>query len=64
MRGALERAGVEPGAVAAVWSSKTGLQIADDAEDKAIGRLFGEGTAVMAPKLKLGERWARAARWA
>ena len=55
MRGALERAGVEPGAVAAVWSSKTGLKIADDAEDKAIGRVFGEGTPVMAPKLKLGE---------
>ena len=55
MRGALERAGVEPDAVAAVWSSKTGLQMPDEAEDKAIGRVFGEGTPVMSPKLKLGE---------
>ena len=55
MSTALERAGVEPGSVAAVWSSKTGLTIADEAEDKAIARVFGDGTPVMAPKLKLGE---------
>jgi 3-oxoacyl-[acyl-carrier-protein] synthase II len=55
MRGALERAGVEPGSVAAVWSSKTGLSVPDEAEDKAIGRVFGQDTPVMAPKLKLGE---------
>lgn len=55
MRGALERAGVEPASVAAVWSSNTGLAVADKAEDKAIGEVFGDGTPVMAPKLKLGE---------
>ena len=55
MRAALERAGVEPGDVAAVWSSKTGLKIADEAEDKAIQRVLGDGAPTMAPKLLLGE---------
>jgi 3-oxoacyl-[acyl-carrier-protein] synthase II len=56
MRLALERGGVEPGSVKAVWSGKSGLGIADGAEDKAIGRLFGDaGVKVLAPKLLLGE---------
>jgi 3-oxoacyl-[acyl-carrier-protein] synthase II len=55
MRTALERAGVEPGDVAAVWAAKTGLRVADEAEDKAISRVFGDDVKVMAPKLKLGE---------
>jgi 3-oxoacyl-[acyl-carrier-protein] synthase II len=55
MRIALERAGVEPGQVAAVWTAKTGLAPADAAEDAAIDRLFGGDVPRMAPKLKLGE---------
>jgi 3-oxoacyl-[acyl-carrier-protein] synthase II len=55
MRIALERAGVEPGQVAAVWMAKTGLAAADGAEDAAVGRLFGDDVPRMAPKLKLGE---------
>src|SRR5918999_2067016 len=55
MRTALERAGVEPGEVAAVWAAKTGLRVADEAEEKAIGRVFGDDVKEIAPKLKLGE---------
>jgi 3-oxoacyl-[acyl-carrier-protein] synthase II len=56
MRLALERAGLEPDQVVAVWSARCGLEIADTAEDAAIGRLFGSGRPpVMAPKLSLGE---------
>ena len=55
MRIALERSGVEPGQVAAVWMAKTGLAAADGAEDAAVARVFGEDIPRMAPKLKLGE---------
>ncbi|MEJ7783961.1 MAG: beta-ketoacyl-[acyl-carrier-protein] synthase family protein [Solirubrobacteraceae bacterium] len=55
MRGALERAGVEPGEVAAVWANRCGLGIADEAEAKAIERVLGAEVPVMAPKLGLGE---------
>jgi 3-oxoacyl-[acyl-carrier-protein] synthase II len=55
MRGALERAGVEPGDVAAVWTAKTGLSVVDDAEDKAIGRVLGDDVPTFSPKLQLGE---------
>ena len=55
MRGALERAGVEPGDVAAVWATSCGLPIVDDAEAKAIERVFGDGAKVIAPKVGLGE---------
>ncbi len=55
MRGALERAGVEPGAVAAVWANRCGLTVADEAEAKAIERVLGSEVPVMAPKLLLGE---------
>ncbi len=56
MRTALERAGLAPGDVVAVWSTKCGLEVADAAEGAAIERLFdGSPPPVMAPKLKLGE---------
>ena len=55
MRVALERAGVEPGDVKAVWSAKSGLTVADEAEAKAIERVLGDDVKVIAPKLKLGE---------
>ena len=51
----IERAGVEPGQVAAVWMAKTGLTIADEAEDKAVERAFGGDVKTIAPKLLLGE---------
>ena len=55
MRVALERAGVEPGQVGAVWANRCGLTIADEAESKAIERLLGSNVRVIAPKLQLGE---------
>ncbi len=55
MRLALEQAGVEPGDVSAVWANASGFQIADEAEAQAIERVFGEGTTVHRPKIKLGE---------
>jgi 3-oxoacyl-[acyl-carrier-protein] synthase II len=55
MRGALERAGLQPKDVKAVWSSAAGYRPADEAEEKAIRRLFGEGMPVISPKRLLGE---------
>jgi 3-oxoacyl-[acyl-carrier-protein] synthase II len=55
MRIALERSGVDPGEIAAVLSSQTGLEVPDEAERKAIERVFGDGANVIAPKLTLGE---------
>jgi 3-oxoacyl-[acyl-carrier-protein] synthase II len=56
MRGALQRAGIEPSEVVAVWSAKSGLEVADTAEDAAIGRLFADKPPpVFAPKEKLGD---------
>ena len=55
MRTALERAGVDAGDVKAVWSAKTGLGMADEAESKAIERVLGADAVVLSPKLKLGE---------
>ena len=55
MRVALERGGVAAEDVKAVWSSQTGLTVADEAEKKAIERVLGDGAKVMAPKLRLGE---------
>jgi 3-oxoacyl-[acyl-carrier-protein] synthase II len=55
MRIALDRAGVAAADVAAVWSSRNGLQFADAAEAKAIDRVLGPGATVLAPKLLLGE---------
>ena len=55
MKTALERAGVEPGEVAAVWANRSGLEVADQAEAKAIERVLGPDVKVLAPKLRLGE---------
>ncbi len=55
MRGALRRAGVEAADVGCVWSGLTGHRVADRAELAAIERLFGDGVAVEAPRLALGE---------
>jgi 3-oxoacyl-[acyl-carrier-protein] synthase II len=55
MRLALERAGIAASNIAAVWASRCGLAVADDAEAKAIERLLGAEVKVNAPKLLLGE---------
>ncbi|HEX2232846.1 MAG TPA: beta-ketoacyl-[acyl-carrier-protein] synthase family protein [Thermoleophilaceae bacterium] len=55
MRTALERAGVEPGEVVAVWANRCGLEVADQAEARAIERALGADVKVLGPKLKLGE---------
>ena len=55
MRLALERAGVSPSDVVAVWANRNGLQVADEAEARAIERLLGPAVPVLAPKLLLGE---------
>jgi 3-oxoacyl-[acyl-carrier-protein] synthase II len=55
MRLALERAGLEPSDVGTIWATAAGLEVADDAEAKAIERVFGEGVEVAKPKLVLGE---------
>jgi len=54
---ALERAGVAPRDVVAVWGSATGLTVADRAEARAVARVFGADAPppVIAPKLALGE---------
>jgi 3-oxoacyl-[acyl-carrier-protein] synthase II len=55
MRQALERADVAAGDVVAVWANRNGLQVADEAEAKAIERLLGPDVPVLAPKLLFGE---------
>jgi 3-oxoacyl-[acyl-carrier-protein] synthase II len=55
IRLALERAGLEPAAITAVWSAASGLAPADAAEASAIGRVFGDGVRIVAPKRVLGE---------
>jgi 3-oxoacyl-[acyl-carrier-protein] synthase II len=55
MRVALERAGIDAGDVKAVWSAQAGLGAADEAESKAIDKVFGGGVPVLSPKLRLGE---------
>jgi 3-oxoacyl-[acyl-carrier-protein] synthase II len=55
MRSALERAGVEPQQVAAVWAARSGLAATDQAEASAIERVLGPEARVLAPKLQLGE---------
>jgi 3-oxoacyl-[acyl-carrier-protein] synthase II len=55
IRLALERAGVPASEVVAVWANRNGLSAADEAESKAIERVFGDDVAVLAPKLLLGE---------
>ena len=41
--------------VVAVWANRNGLEVADEAEAKAIERLLGPAVPVLAPKLLLGE---------
>jgi 3-oxoacyl-[acyl-carrier-protein] synthase II len=55
MRVALERSGLKAGDVTAVWTSAAGYRPADEAEEKAIRRLFGDKVAVVSPKLLMGE---------
>jgi 3-oxoacyl-(acyl-carrier-protein) synthase len=55
MRLALERAGLDPSDVGTIWASACGLQAADEAEARAIERVFGEGATVAKPKLVFGE---------
>ena len=52
---ALERAGLGPQDVSAVWASTGGYSPADRPEELAIRRLFGERVPVQRPKLLLGE---------
>ncbi|MFF0153631.1 beta-ketoacyl synthase N-terminal-like domain-containing protein [Micromonospora sp. NPDC005203] len=57
LRDALERAGLRPSDVAAVWTNTVGLPDVDDPEDLALARLF-EGSAApprFAPKRLFGE---------
>ena len=55
MRIALERAGLAVGDIGRIWSSASGLEVADEAERQAIARLFGDDVETVAPKLVLGE---------
>jgi 3-oxoacyl-[acyl-carrier-protein] synthase II len=55
MRLALESSGVDAGDIKAVWSSETGLKVSDEAEQKAIERVFGSDVKVLSPKKELGE---------
>jgi 3-oxoacyl-[acyl-carrier-protein] synthase II len=55
MRLALEHAGVPARELAAVWATRCGLAVADEAEAKAIERVLGTDVKVNAPKLLLGE---------
>jgi 3-oxoacyl-[acyl-carrier-protein] synthase II len=55
MRLALERAGLKPEGISAVWASASGHKYADPAERQAIERVFGSDANVQMPKLKLGE---------
>ena len=55
MKSALGDAGIAPGDVDVIASSACGLKVFDVAEMEAIGRVFGEGTCVTAPKAVLGE---------
>jgi 3-oxoacyl-[acyl-carrier-protein] synthase II len=55
MRVALERSDLKAEDVKAVWSSAAGYRPADEAEEKAIRRLFGDKVTVVSPKLLMGE---------
>ncbi|MBO3749432.1 beta-ketoacyl-[acyl-carrier-protein] synthase family protein [Streptosporangiaceae bacterium NEAU-GS5] len=55
LRMALERAALDPGDIATIWSSAAGLRAADEAEARAIARVFGPGTRTLSPKRLLGE---------
>jgi 3-oxoacyl-[acyl-carrier-protein] synthase II len=55
MRLALQRAGVRLDEVVAVWASRCGLHVVDEAEAAAVERVFGPGMRLIAPKVRLGE---------
>jgi 3-oxoacyl-[acyl-carrier-protein] synthase II len=55
MKTALDRAGVKPEDVKAIWASAAGHRLADVAEQAAIKRVFGESVRVLTPKTLLGE---------
>ncbi len=57
VRLALEQAGLEPTEIVTVWSSQSGLKLADMAEQRALARLFGEGGGpeILAPRMLTGE---------
>jgi 3-oxoacyl-[acyl-carrier-protein] synthase II len=55
MRLAVERAGLTPGEIAAVWASTAGNPDADRGEAAAIRRVLGDRGGVVMPKLLLGE---------
>jgi 3-oxoacyl-[acyl-carrier-protein] synthase II len=55
MRIALERSGLQAADVKAVWTSATGYRPADEAEEKAVRRLFGDRVAVISAKPLMGE---------
>jgi 3-oxoacyl-[acyl-carrier-protein] synthase II len=55
MRTALDRAGFGPGDVTAIWANSNGHRHADAAEAKAIRRLCGDRSPVVAPKRLFGE---------
>jgi 3-oxoacyl-[acyl-carrier-protein] synthase II len=55
MRIALERAGLTAGEIGRIWTSASGLEVADEAERQAVARLFGDEIETVAPKLLLGE---------
>jgi 3-oxoacyl-[acyl-carrier-protein] synthase II len=56
MKLALERAGLRPGDVKAIWSGLSGYGPADAAEQAAIRRLFGNSApALLSPKTLMGE---------
>jgi 3-oxoacyl-[acyl-carrier-protein] synthase II len=55
MRTALERSGLQAGDIKAVWTSATGYRPADEAEEKAIRRLFGDRAVAISPKPLMGE---------
>lgn len=55
MRIALERSGLAAADVKAVWTSAAGYRPADEAEERAIRRVFGESILRVSPKLFMGE---------
>lgn len=55
MRIALDRSGLATTDVKAVWTSAAGYRPADEAEERAIRRLFGESVQLVSPKHLMGE---------
>jgi 3-oxoacyl-[acyl-carrier-protein] synthase II len=56
MRLALERAGLRPGDIKAIWSGLAGYRPADVAEEAAVRRLFGDSAPpLLSPRMLMGE---------